>query len=140
MLFGKKKNISGEQQELAEKATSLPKKKIVQFTYIKPKELESQLEADVNSVLNLEPSNYYASKDKFYDCVFYFDEIYTQIFMQFQLIENDKKTYKGKFYPVTLELYSQVLSKFGQRLVIQRDLAFEKDFFIYFLKNQDFCL
>lgn len=117
MLFGKKK-ISGEQQALAEKATSLPKKKIVQFTYIKPKDLESQLDADVNSVLNLEPSNYYASKTKFYDCVFYFDEIYTQIFMQFQLIENDKKTFEGKYYPVTLELYSQVLMKFGQRLVI----------------------
>ncbi|MCM1298737.1 MAG: hypothetical protein NC203_06125 [Firmicutes bacterium] len=115
MLFGKKK-ISGEQKELADRAESLPNKKIVQFTYIKPKELESQLDADINSVLSLEPSNYYASKDRFYDCIFYYDEIYTQIIMQFQLIEYDKKTFDSKYYPVTLELLSQTLMKFGIRI------------------------
>lgn len=115
MLFGKKK-LSGEQQELADRANALPNKKIVQFTYIKPKELESMLEADINAVLNLEPSNYYASKTRFYDCVFFYDEIYTQIIMQFQLIENDKKTFEGKYYPVTLELLSQVFMKFGIRI------------------------
>ncbi len=117
MLFGKKKP-SKDQKELASKVLSLPKKKIVQFSYLKPKELESLLDADVNAVLNFEPSNYYALKSQFYDCVFYYDEIYTQIYMQFQLIEKDKKTYQGSFYPVTLELFSQVLMKFGQKLTI----------------------
>ncbi len=117
MLFGRKKT-SKEDKELANRVLSLPKKKIVQFSYLKPKDLESQLDADVNAVLSFEPSNYYELKAQFYDCVFYYDEIYTQIFMQFQLIEKDKKTYQGTFYPVTLELFSQVLMKFGQKLTI----------------------
>ncbi len=112
MLFGKKT----AEPPLSKKAKSLPKTKKVQFCYIKPQELKAQLAADIGSVLSLEPVNYYAEKNRFYQCVFYFSEDYSEIIMRFELYENDRKTDATDYYEITKELYAKILLKFGQRV------------------------
>ncbi len=114
MLFFGKKNKTAE-PPLSKKAKALPYTKKVQFCYLKQDELKAMLETDLNSVLALEPVNYYASKDKFYLCVFYYNEGYEEILMNFELHENDRKVWGGEYYAIDKELYRRILLKFGQR-------------------------
>lgn len=71
---------------------------------------------DKSSVLTLEPVNYYAEKNKFYQCVFYYDEGYENIIMQFEHYENDRKTSSTDYYEIGFELFAKILLKFGQRV------------------------
>ena len=76
------------------------------------------LDSDLYSVLTLEPVNYYASKNRFYQCVFSYNEGYEEIIMVFELYENDHKTASTDFYAIDKELYAKILLKFGQRINI----------------------
>lgn len=116
-MFFKKKSKE-EEKGLSREAKLLPNTKKVQFCYLKPKELEEQLNENIESVLNLEPVNYYAEKNRFYQCVFFFNEDYSVIIMRFELFENDRKIYGGEYRKITKELYSRILLKFGQRLSV----------------------
>lgn len=71
---------------------------------------------DITSVLTLEPVNYYAEKNRYWQCIFFFDEEYTEIIMRFELYENDRKTFGGDYRTISKELYGKILLKFGQRL------------------------
>lgn len=111
-----KRKPKTEDPPVAKKAKLLPSTKKVQFCYIKPKELEQMLTDDINAVLTLEPVNYYAEKNRYWQCVFFFDEEYAEIIMRFELYENDRKTFGGDYRVISKELYGKILLKFGQRL------------------------
>ncbi len=115
MFFKKKKKEGLGENTVIEFAKTLPHTKKVQFCYLKPKELEEMLDNDINSVLKLQPVNYYAEKSRFWQCVFFFDDEYNNIVMRFELYENDRKSYNGKYRSITEELYGKILMKFGQR-------------------------
>ncbi len=115
MLFFGKKNKAAE-PAISKKAKNMPYSKKVQFCFIKTDELTEMLENDISGVLTLEPVNYYASKNKFYLCVFYYNEGYEEIIMNFELHENDHKVWGGNYYIINKELYSKILLKFGQRI------------------------
>lgn len=116
MFFKKKQKNENTEQGIAKLAKTLPRTKKVQFCYIKPQELEKSLAEDINSVLNFEPVNYYAEKNKFWQCIFFFDDEYNTIIMRFELFENDRKTYGGEYRQIDRELYSRILRKFGQKV------------------------
>ena len=105
MFFFKKKTDKTESANtpLKRKAKTMPMTKKVQFCYIKPDELNMLLNGDINSVLTLEPVNYYT-------------EDYSEIIMRFELYENDRKTTATDYYEINKELYSRILLKFGQRV------------------------
>lgn len=117
MLFGKK--TKEEEKGPAMEAKLLPNSKKVQFCYIKLKDLERQLTENIETVLSLEPVNYYAEKNRFLQCVFFFNEDYSDIIMRFELFENDRKTFGGEYRRISKELYSRILLKFGQRITPQ---------------------
>ena len=114
MLF--KRKTKEEEKGLAKEAKTLPYTKKVQFCYMKPKELEQMLTKNIESVLTLEPVNYYAEKNRFFQCIFFFTEDYSDIIMRFELFENDRKTFGGEYRRISKELYSRILLKFGQRI------------------------
>lgn len=118
MFFFKKKTDKTESADtpLKRKAKTMPMTKKVQFCYIKPDELNMLLNGDINSVLTLEPVNYYAEKSRYWLCVFYYTEDYSEIIMRFELYENDRKTMATDYYEINKELYSRILLKFGQRV------------------------
>lgn len=120
-MFGLfKKNKAPAEPPLAKKAKAMPYSKKVQFCYLKPSELISQLEEDITSVLALTPVNYYAEKNRYYLCVFYHNEEYSEILMNFELYENDIKKSSTPFYSIDMELYSKILLKFGQKPINYR--------------------
>lgn len=118
MFFFKKKTEKAETPDtlLKRKAKAMPMTKKVQFCYIKPDELTTLLNGDLSSVLTLEPVNYYAEKNRYWLCVFYYTEDYSEIIMRFELYENDRKTTATDYYEINKELYSRILLKFGQRI------------------------
>ncbi len=116
-MFFKKKTRE-EEKPLAKQAKSLTNTKKVQFCYMKPKELENMLSDDVDLVLTLEPVNYYAEKNRFWQCIFFFDRDCSEIIMRFELFENDRKTYSGEYRRISKELFEKILMKFGQRISI----------------------
>lgn len=118
MFFFKKKTAGKDTADtpLKRKAKSMPMTKKVQFCYIKSDELDMLLNGDINSVLMLEPVNYYAEKNRYWLCVFYYTEDYSEIIMRFELYENDRKTTATDYYEINKELYSRILLKFGQRV------------------------
>lgn len=118
MFFFKKKTKKAETSDtpLKRKAKAMPMTKKVQFCYIKPDELTTLLNGDLSSVLTLEPVNYYAEKNRYCLCVFYYTEDYSEIIMRFELYENDRKTTATDYYEINKELYSRILLKFGQRI------------------------
>ena len=112
MFFFKKKTAGKDTADtpLKRKAKAMPMTKKVQFCYIK------LLNGDINSVLTLEPVNYYAEKNRYWLCVFYYTEDYSEIIMRFELYENDRKATATDYYEINKELYSRILLKFGQRV------------------------
>lgn len=116
MLFGKK--FASAEDACSKLAKTLPRTKKVQFCYLKPLELEKSLDEDIYSVLTLEPVNYYAEKIRFWQCVFFFDDEYNNIVMRFELYENDRKTYGGRYRKISRELYAKILLKFGQKFSV----------------------
>ncbi len=111
-----KRKPKTEEPPAAKKAKQLANTKKVQFCYIKPKDLEQMLTDNISSVLTLEPVNYYAEKNRYWQCIFFFDDEYSEIIMRFELYENDRKTFGGEYRQISKELYSKILLKFGQRL------------------------
>lgn len=118
MFFFKKKTDKTESADtpLKRKVKAMPMTKKVQFCYIKPDELTTLLNGDLSTVLTLEPVNYYAEKNRYWLCVFYYKEDYSEIIMRFELYENDRKTTSTDYYEINKELYSRILLKFGQRV------------------------
>ena len=54
---------------------------------------------------------YYAEKNRFWQCVFFLDDEYNNIVMRFELYENDRKTNLGKYRKVS-HYFIVILNKY----------------------------
>lgn len=113
-LFGLfKKNAKSEEEQRAE---LLPRNKKVQFDPIDIAQVDEQLSRNVNAILEYAPANYYAMKDSYLLCVFYFGDDYSEIYMQLEFYTDDKFKGKTRCFKVDRELMQSVLRKFGLNL------------------------
>ena len=112
--FSKKNKLSDEEKH----ALSLPKTKKVQFNSFPLSRVENELDTDITAVLSYTPANYYASKDNYLQCVFYFTEDYSEVFMQFENRVDDALKGKTKMWKINKVLLRDILRKFGQQIQI----------------------
>lgn len=112
--FSKKNKLSDEEKH----ALMLPKTKKVQFNPFPLSRVENELDTDITAVLSYTPANYYASKDNYLQCVFYFTEDYSEVFMQFENRVDDALKGKTKMWKIDKVLFRDILRKFGQQIQI----------------------
>ena len=85
---------------------------------MKVAEAEQLLDADIRAVLGFSPVNYYATKDRYLLCTFWYDDDYSEIYMRFELRVDDLPHGKTKMYTVDKTLMRDILRKFGQNINI----------------------
>lgn len=114
-LFGGlfKRNAKSEEEQ---RAGIMPRNKKVQFEPIAVERVDEQLGADINAILEYAPANYYAAKDSYLLCVFYFNDDYSEIYMQLEFYTDDKHKGKTRCYKIDRELMQAILRKFGVNL------------------------
>ncbi len=115
MLFFKKKDKEAPSDE-KKAARAMPRTKKVQFLPMKLSELTELLNSDLNAITGLEPVNYYASKDKYIQCTFYFTDDYSEVYLNCELYENDFMRGSTPYYKADYELMKKTVIKFGQRI------------------------
>lgn len=113
-LFGKKPKLTKSPEEKRAEEMAINKK--VQFEPMAPAELEQMLDADVRSVLKLNPVNYYATKNRYLLCTLYFEEDYSEVYMRFELRRDDLPAGKTKVYRIDRLLLRDILRRFGQNI------------------------
>lgn len=111
-LFKKKIFKTDEQK----KAESLPRTKKVQFESQRLSDVELLIDNDINAVLSFNPVNYYATKNKYLQCMFYYAEDYSEIYMVFESYGNDRFINTGKYRKIEFSLFKSILRKFGVNL------------------------
>ena len=114
-FFKKNKLVKSEEEKHAE---SLPRTKKVQFLPMKIAEAEALLEQDIRAVLGFEPVNYYATKNSYLLCTFYYEEDYSEIYMRFEHRVDDLPRAKSKLYAIDKVLMRDILRKFGVNINI----------------------
>ena len=112
MLF-RKKIFKTPVQKAAE---SQPKTKKVQYVPMDIAELRAMLDADINALVPLEPVNYYASKDKFLQCTFFYSEDYSQVYFVVEMYEYDSPVSSTADYEADYDLMKRALRRFGQQI------------------------
>ena len=113
-MFGfLKRQKKTEEEKYAE---SLPRNKKVQFETMPIDQAEAKLNSDLRSILEFTPSNYYAMKDDYLLCVFYFKEDYSEIFMQLEYCVDDVSKSRTPIYTIDKDLMRDILRKFGQNI------------------------
>lgn len=113
-MFGLfKKSIKPEEDKRAE---SLPLTKKVQFEAVPLKQVEASMDNDPRSVLGYVPVNYYATKEKYLLCIFYYKEDYSEIYMRFEYRVDDLPRGRTKLWTVDKDLMRDILRKFGQNI------------------------
>lgn len=113
-MFGLfKKNVRSEEDKRAE---SLPLTKKVQFEALPLKQVETAMDSDLRTVLGYTPVNYYATKEKYLLCIFYYKEDYSEIFMRFEYRVDDLPRGRTKLWAVDKDLMRDILRKFGQNI------------------------
>lgn len=110
-LFGKSKK-----SEEDKRAESMPHTKKVQFEAVPLKQVEAALDSDLRSVLSFVPVNYYATKDSYLLCIFYYNEDYGEIYMRFEYRVDDLPRGKTKLRSIDKDLMRDILRKFGQNI------------------------
>ncbi len=115
-LFGKKKIGKTEEEKRAE---ALPRTKKVQFEPMKIAEAEALVDADPRAVLEFVPVNYYATKNCYLLCTFFYEEDYSEIMMRFEYRVDDLPRGKSKFYTIDKILMRDILRKFGVNINIE---------------------
>ncbi len=113
-MFGLFKKEKKSEEEL--RAEELPLTKKVQFDPVPLERAERELNADLRAILSYSPVNYYATKDSYLLCVFYYNEEYTEIYMRLEYRESDKLKGRTRFYKLERELMRDILRKFGQNI------------------------
>lgn len=108
-----KKGKKSEEEKYAE---SLPMTKKVQFDSMPIDQAEAKLNSDLRSVLEFTPANYYATKDRYLLCIFYYKEDYSEIFMQLEYCVDDVHKGKTPMYAIDKDLMRDILRKFGQNI------------------------
>lgn len=117
-MFGFLKNGKKGLTEEEKRAQSLPRTKKVQFDPLPLERVENELNTDITAVLSYTPANYYASKENYLQCVFYFTEDYSEIYMQFENRVDDALKGKTKLWKIDKVLFRDILRKFGQQIQI----------------------
>ena len=113
-MFGLfKKAVKSEEEKRAE---SLPLTKKVQFDPIPLDTVEVQLNNDLRAILEYTPVNYYATKDSYLLCIFYYKEDYSEIYLRLEYRTNDLPKGKTRLYSLDKELMRDILRKFGQNI------------------------
>lgn len=113
-MFGLfKKAVKSEEEKRAE---SLPRTKKVQFDPMPLKEAEAQLDANLRSILDLAPVNYYATKDSYLLCIFYYNDDHSEIYLRLEYHVNDVAKGKTRLYALDKDLMRDILRKFGQNI------------------------
>lgn len=112
-LFKKGKIGKSEEEKRAE---TLEYTKKVQFDPVPLDRVEAELSDDLRAVLNYTPVNYYATKDSYLLCIFYYNEDYTEIYMRFEYRVNDLPKGKTRLFSLDKELMRDILRKFGQNI------------------------
>ena len=113
MLFFKKKIFKSEEQKAAE---ALPKTKKVLYVTVDLKELKQKLDENKEELLKLEPVNYYASKDTFLQCTFYYNQDYSTVYFNVEYFSGDVATLTTPYYKADYELMKMALRYFGQQI------------------------
>ena len=117
-MFGFLKRAKIIKSEEEKRAESLPRTKKVQFLPVDIDEVEELLSADLRAVLTLEPVNYYATKDRYLLCTFYYEEDYSEIYFRFEQRVNDLPKGKSRLYTCDKVLMRDILRKFGVNINI----------------------
>ena len=115
-LFKKKVKLGKTEEE--KRAESLAMTKKVQFEPQPIAEIEAALEKDLRAVLSFNPVNYYATKDRYILCTFFYEEDYSEIYMQFEFRRDDLPAGKSRMYTIDKVLMRDILRKFGQNINI----------------------
>lgn len=118
-MFGlfKKKNLGKTEEE--KRAEALPRTKKVQFEPMKIPEAEALMENDLRAVLEFTPVNYYATKNSYLLCTFFYEEDYSEIYMRFEYRVDDLPRGKSRLYTIDKLLMRDILRKFGVNINIQ---------------------
>ena len=117
-MFGfLKKAMIGKTEE-EKRAESLPMTKKVQFEPLTIADTEQQLEQDIRAVLGFTPGNYYATKNRYLLCTFYYAEDFSEVFMRFELRVDDLPRGHSRMYSIDKVLMRDILRKFGQNINI----------------------
>ena len=66
--------------------------------------------------LDYAPVNYYATKEKYLLCIFYYKEDYSEIYLRFEYRVDDLPRGKTKLWKVDKDLMRDILRKFGQNI------------------------
>lgn len=112
MFFRKKIFKSPEQKE----AEGLPRTKKVQYVAEDIKEITARLDESLEAILKLEPVNYYASKDTFLQCTFFYNEGYSTVYLVMEYYAGDRAVSSTPFYKADYELMKKALRYFGQQI------------------------
>lgn len=113
-MFGLfKKNTRSEEDKRAE---SLPLTKKVQFEALPLKQVETAMDVDLRTAVNFVPVNYYATKDKYLLCIFYYNYDYSEIYMRFEYRVDDLPRGRTKLWTIDKDLMRDILRKFGQNI------------------------
>lgn len=117
-MFGlfKKKQLGKSEEE--KRAEALPRTKKVQFEPMKIAEAEAALENDLRAVLDFVPVNYYATKNSYLLCTFFYEEDYSEVFMRFEYRVDDLPRGKSRLYTIDKILMRDILRKFGVNINI----------------------
>lgn len=114
-LFGKKKVGKSEEEKHAE---SLARTKKVQFEPMKISEAEALLAENMRAVLEFVPVNYYATKNSYLLCTFFYEEDYSEIWMRFEYRVDDLPRGKSRMYQIDKVLMRDILRRFGVNINI----------------------
>lgn len=114
-LFKKNRLVKSEEEKRAE---SLPRTKKVQFEPMKISEAEALVDNDIRAVLEFVPVNYYATKNSYLLCTFFYEEDYSEIYMRFEYRVDDLPRGKSKLYTIDKVLMRDILRKFGVNINI----------------------
>ena len=113
-MFGLfKKNTRSEEEKHAER---LPLTKKVQFEALPLKQVESAMDADPRAAVDFVPVNYYAVKEKYLLCIFYYNEDYSEIYLRFEYRVDDLPRGKTGLWKIDKDLMRDILRKFGQNI------------------------
>lgn len=115
MLFFRKKDKEAPSNE-KKAAKSMPRTKKVQFMPTKLHELTKLLNDDVFELTKLEPVNYYADKSSYFQCTFFYQEDYSEVYFVVEQFDNDFPRGSTPYYKGDYELMKKVVIKFGQRI------------------------
>ncbi len=113
MFFRKNKIFKSDEQKAAE---ALPKTKKVQYVTADLKELKAKLDENHEELLKLEPVNYYASKDTFLQCTFYYNEDYSSVYFNVEYFAGDRAMLTTPFYKSDYALMKKALRYFGVQI------------------------